>query len=58
MLTVFKASTRAIKMYTSLEYTEDEFSPGPKRLRNGRVREPSYVILSKNLKLVNDSGTK
>src|SRR4051794_23722916 len=49
MLTVFKANARAVKMYESIGYREDEFSPGPRKLRNGTVKEPSYVILSKNL---------
>lgn len=49
MLTVFKANERAVKMYQSLGYLKDEFSPSPRRLRNGTVKEPSYVILSKKL---------
>ena len=49
MLTVFKANQRAVKMYQDLGYVEDEFSPGPRKLRNGTVKEPSYVILSKQL---------
>jgi N-alpha-acetyltransferase 40 len=50
MLTVFKANARAVKMYESIGYREDEFSPGPTKLRNGKVKEPSYVILSKDLR--------
>ena len=52
MLTVFKANERAVKMYQSLGYREDEFSPAPRKLRNGTVKEPSYVIFSKDLRSV------
>ncbi|KIW17860.1 hypothetical protein PV08_05055 [Exophiala spinifera] len=50
MLTVFKANSRAVRWYTKLGYVEDEFSPGPRKLRNGTVKEPNYIILSKTLK--------
>jgi N-alpha-acetyltransferase 40 len=50
MLTVFKANKRAVSIYERLGYSEDEFSPGPRRLRNGTVKEPSYIILSKDLR--------
>ena len=50
MLTVFKANARAVKMYEGLGYSEDEFSPPPRTFRNGTVKEPSYVILSKDLR--------
>jgi len=50
MLTVFKANDRAVTWYLRQGYSEDEFSPGPRRLRNGTVKEPSYMILSKNLR--------
>jgi ribosomal protein S18 acetylase RimI-like enzyme len=50
MLTVFKTNARAVKMYESIGYREDEFSPGPRKLRNGTVKEPKYVILSKDLR--------
>ena len=49
MLTVFKANGRAVKMYRDIGYSEDEFSPAPRKLRNGTVKEASYVILSKKL---------
>lgn len=51
MLTVFRANKRAVAIYESLGYEEDEFSPGPRRLRNGTVKEPSYVIQSKDLRV-------
>lgn len=50
MLTVFRANERAIGMYMGIGYGVDEFSPGPRRLRNGSVKEAGYVILSKALR--------
>ncbi len=52
MLTVFKSNEQAVKMYQSLGYDEDEFSPATRKLRNGTVKEASYVILSKDLRSV------
>ncbi len=49
MLTVFKANNRAIQWYTKLGYAEDEFSPGARKMRNGTVKEPTYIILSKRV---------
>ncbi|KAI9797707.1 MAG: hypothetical protein M1833_005368 [Piccolia ochrophora] len=49
MLTVFITNQAAAKFYERLGYAVDEYSPGPITLRNGRVKEPSYVILSKRL---------
>ncbi|KAL2006950.1 hypothetical protein VTN00DRAFT_8388 [Thermoascus crustaceus] len=50
MLTVFKANTVARRFYDLLGYDVDEYSPQPRRLRNGTVKEPDYLILSKALK--------
>lgn len=50
MLTVFKSNNRAVKWYDRMGYTVDDFSPGPRVLRNGTIKEPSYVILSKPLR--------
>ncbi|KAF3406597.1 hypothetical protein DPV78_000290 [Talaromyces pinophilus] len=47
MLTVFTANRAAVKFYERLGYGIDEFSPGPRKLRNGTVKEPDYLILSK-----------
>ena len=49
MLTVFMSNEAARKFYERLGYDVDEFSPGPRRLRNGVVKEADYVILSKKL---------
>ena len=50
MLTVFKSNQNALRMYETLGYVEDEYSPQPRVLRNGTIKEPSYVILSKPLR--------
>jgi N-alpha-acetyltransferase 40 len=50
MLTVFRSNNGAVKWYDKLGYREDEFSPGPRKLRNGTVKQPSYIILSKPIK--------
>lgn len=49
MLTVFRSNTMAVGMYEKLGYAVDEYSPQPRRLRNGGFKESSYVILSKSL---------
>lgn len=49
MLTVFRSNTRAVEWYDKLGYAEDEYSPGPRKLRNGTVKEPTYIIMSKKL---------
>ncbi|KAK5064387.1 hypothetical protein LTR84_000220 [Exophiala bonariae] len=50
MLTVFKSNHRAVDWYRKLGYVEDEFSPQARKLRNGTVKESTYIILSKALK--------
>ncbi|KAF2088986.1 hypothetical protein K490DRAFT_7557, partial [Saccharata proteae CBS 121410] len=47
MLTVFKSNSAAEEFYRSLGYVEDEYSPPPKKLRGGKVKMPSYIIMSK-----------
>ncbi|KAI4168855.1 MAG: hypothetical protein LQ343_006068 [Gyalolechia ehrenbergii] len=49
MLTVFVENEAAVQFYNRLGYTEDEYSPEPRKMRNGRVKMPTYVILSKSL---------
>lgn len=50
MLTVFVENQRALAFYEKLGYSEDDFSPQPRKLRNGVIKKPDYVILSKSLK--------
>ena len=50
MLTVFKSNSKAMRLYERLGYSVDECSPQPRSLRNGTVKEPDYLILSKPLK--------
>ncbi len=47
MLTVFRSNDRAVRAYGGWGYGVDEFSPEPRKLRDGTVKEPTYVILSK-----------
>lgn len=54
MLTVFKSNEKAVRFYERLGYVVDEFSPRPKKLRGGVVRELDYLILSKSLVGVED----
>lgn len=49
MLTVFKANGNALRWYEHSGYGVDDFSPGPRVLRNGTIKEPTYLILSKLL---------
>ncbi|KAK8165116.1 acyl-CoA N-acyltransferase [Phyllosticta citrichinensis] len=49
MLTCFRKNTTALAFYTKLGFGEDEFSPPPKRLRGGKIKYPSYMIMSKSL---------
>lgn len=50
MLTVFVENELALKFYNTLGYREDEYSPPPRQLRNGIIKKPTYVILSKALR--------
>ena len=49
MLTVFESNRKALDFYKRLEYDLDASSPGPRELRNGVVKMPDYMILSKRL---------
>ncbi len=49
MLTVFKANKAAMRFYERSGYEEDEYSPRPRKLRRGVIKEPDYMILSKPL---------
>lgn len=50
MLTVFKSNKRAVKWYHRIGYSVDDFSPQPRIMRNGTIKEPKYIILSKSLR--------
>ncbi len=47
MLTVFRSNDRAVKAYESWGYGLDDFSPEARKLRDGTLKELSYVVLSK-----------
>ncbi|KAI9656184.1 MAG: hypothetical protein M1821_004846 [Bathelium mastoideum] len=47
MLTVFTSNEVAERFYRKIGYVEDEYSPAPKRLRNGVIKRPDYIIMSK-----------
>lgn len=49
MLTCFVRNARARAFYEGLGYARDPFSPEPRVLRDGRVVEEGYVILSKEV---------
>lgn len=50
MLTVFKSNKGAVKWYDRMGYSVDDFSPQPRVMRNGTIKEPKYIILSKSLR--------
>lgn len=49
MLTVFTSNEAAQAFYFARGYVLDEYSPVPRKLRGGTVKEPDYKILSKSL---------
>ncbi|EZF35546.1 hypothetical protein H101_00927 [Trichophyton interdigitale H6] len=56
MLTVFKSNASAIRFYERLGFAEDANSPKPAKLRNGKVKEYDYMIMSQPF--MNDSSEK
>ena len=55
MLTVFLANQRAVKFYRKLGFEEDAISPGPRKLRFGKIFTPDYVIMSKRVRADGES---
>ncbi|GKZ28354.1 hypothetical protein AbraIFM66950_005527 [Aspergillus brasiliensis] len=49
MLTVFTSNGVAQRLYEAIGFGTDEYSPRPRRLRNGMVKEPDYRIMSVRL---------
>ena len=47
MLTVFTSNEVTERFYRKIGYVDDEYSPQPKQLRNGLVKRPDYIIMSK-----------
>lgn len=47
MLTCFLANQRALRFYKKLGFQPDDISPGPRKLRGGKMFTPDYVIFSK-----------
>jgi N-alpha-acetyltransferase 40 len=47
MLTCFTNNRRALQFYHKLGYSQDEYSPQPRVLRDGTRVESEYIILSK-----------
>lgn len=50
MLTCFLSNQRALGFYRKLGFEKDDISPGPRKLRHGRIFNPDYVIMSKTIR--------
>ena len=50
MLTCFVANERALGFYRGVGFEKDAISPEPRKLRLGRVLEPKYVIMSREVR--------
>ena len=57
MLTVFTENHTALMFYERLGYSKDDYSPQPRKMRNGTVKMPTYLILSKSLQEPSIDGT-
>ncbi|KAK4152199.1 N-alpha-acetyltransferase 40 [Chaetomidium leptoderma] len=49
MLTCFVANQRGLDFYKKLGFEKDDISPGPRKLRYGKIFNPDYVIMSKTV---------
>ncbi|KAK3305415.1 acyl-CoA N-acyltransferase [Chaetomium strumarium] len=47
MLTCFLSNQRGLAFYKRLGFEKDDISPGPRKLRHGKIFTPDYVIMSK-----------
>jgi ribosomal protein S18 acetylase RimI-like enzyme len=47
MLTCFLSNQRGLDFYRKLGFEKDEISPGPRKLRYGKIFTPDYIIMSK-----------
>ncbi|KFA65530.1 hypothetical protein S40285_03219 [Stachybotrys chlorohalonatus IBT 40285] len=47
MLTCFVSNGRALDFYRGMGFATDDYSPGERKLRGGKVVVPDYVILSR-----------
>ncbi|KAK1753412.1 acyl-CoA N-acyltransferase [Echria macrotheca] len=50
MLTCFLSNRRGLEFYHKLGFQKDDISPRPRRLRFGKVFQPDYVIMSKQIR--------
>lgn len=50
MLTCFLSNTQALEFYRSLGFEKDAISPEPRTLRFGKVYNPDYIIMSKEVR--------
>ena len=50
MLTCFVSNEQALSFYRSLGFEKDAISPEPRTLRQGRVSEPKYIIMSREVR--------
>lgn len=56
MLTCFLANQRGLNFYKKLGFERDEISPVPRELRHGKVFNPDYVIMSKPVQSIIETG--
>lgn len=50
MLTCFLSNTQALEFYRALGFEKDAISPEPRALRFGKVCNPDYIIMSKEVR--------
>ncbi|AEO60127.1 hypothetical protein MYCTH_2067021 [Thermothelomyces thermophilus ATCC 42464] len=56
MLTCFLSNQRGLSFYKKLGFERDEISPVPRELRHGKIFNPDYVIMSKPVRPIVDTG--